>query len=193
MSDHPEAATPIDPDEAAGLIPPHVRTQAELNEWEQANILEGERWALRRGSRADPLTERFVRALHKRMFGSTWRWAGTFRSSDKNIGVDWRQVGVQLKDLLDDTRYWVAHDTYPIDEIAVRFHHRLVSIHPFPNGNGRHARLMADVLLARRGAEPFSWGRGDLVHAGAARDRYLAALKAADGGEIGPLLAFVRS
>ena len=193
MSDQPEAATPIDPDEAAGLIPPHVRTQVELNEWEQANILEGERWALRRGSRADPLTERFVRALHKRMFGSTWRWAGTFRSSDKNIGVDWRQVGVQLKDLLDDTRYWVAHDTYPIDEIAVRFHHRLVSIHPFPNGNGRHARLMADVLLARRGAEPFSWGRGDLVHAGAARDRYLAALKAADGGEIGPLLAFVRS
>jgi Fic-DOC domain mobile mystery protein B len=193
MSDHPEAATPIAPDEAAGLIPPHIRTQAELNEWEQTNILEGERWALRRGSRADPLTDGFVRELHKRMFGSTWRWAGTFRSSDKNIGVDWRQVGVQLKNLLDDTRYRVAHDTYPLDEIAARFHHRLVGIHPFPNGNGRHARLMTDVLLARRGTAPFSWGRGDLVHAGAARDRYLAALRAADRGEIGPLLAFVRS
>ena len=193
MADHPDAATPLDPDEAAGLIPSHIRTQAELNEWEQTNILEGQRWALRRRSRTDPLTEGFVRELHERMFGKTWNWAGTFRSSDKNIGVDWRQVGVQLRDLIDDTRYWLAHDTYPLDESVARFHHRLVCIHPFPNGNGRHARLMADVLLVRRGAEPFSWGRGDLVHAGAARDRYLAALKAADRGEVGPLLEFVRS
>lgn len=193
MPGHPDAATPLDPDEAAGLIPAHIRTQAELNEWEQTNILEGQRWALSRRTRAAPLTEAFVRQLHKRMFGKTWQWAGTFRSSDKNIGVDWRQVGVQLKDLLEDTRYRLDHGTYPLDEIAARFHHRLVSIHPFPNGNGRHARLMADVLLVRRGAEPFSWGRGDLVHARAARDRYLAALRAADRGEIGLLLEFVRS
>jgi Fic-DOC domain mobile mystery protein B len=193
MAGHQDATTPLDPDEAAGLIPSHIRTQAELNEWEQTNILEGERWALQRRSRTDPLTEGFVRELHRRMFGKTWDWAGTFRSSDKSIGVDWRQVGVQLKDLLDDARYRLAHDTYPLDEIAARFHHRLVCIHPFPNGNGRHARLMADVLLVRRGAEPFSWGRGDLVHAGAARDRYIAALTAADRGEVGPLLEFVRS
>ncbi len=193
MPDHPDAATPLDSDEASGLIPSHIRTQAELNEWEQTNILEGERWALGRRSRTDPLTERFVRELHDRMFGKTWKWAGTFRSSDKNIGVDWRQVGVQLKSVLDDTRYRLEHGTYPLDEIAARFHHRLVGIHPFSNGNGRHARLMADVLLVRRGAEPFSWGSGDLVHAGVARDRYLAALRAADRGEIGLLLEFVRS
>lgn len=193
MPDQPDAATTLDPDEAAGLIPSHIRTQAELNEWEQTNILKGERWALSRRARTDPLTEAFVRQLHKSMFGKTWKWAGTFRSSDKNIGFDWRQVGVQLKDLLDDTRFWLEHATYPLDEIAARFHHRLVSVHAFPNGNGRHARLMTDVLLVRHGAESFSWGRGDLVHAGNARDRYLAALRAADGGEIGLLLEFVRS
>ena len=193
MADPPDAATPLDPDEAAGLIPAHIRTQAELNEWEQTNILAGQKWALARGNRADPLTEAFVRELHRRMFGGTWRWAGTFRTSDKNIGVDWRQVGVRLKDLLDDAHYWLEHGTDPIDELAARFHHRLVSIHPFANGNGRHARLMADCLLARRGAAPFSWGRGDLMHAGTARDRYLAALRAADAGDIGPLLEFVRS
>jgi Fic-DOC domain mobile mystery protein B len=193
MADQPDAATPLDPDEAAGLIPAHVRTQAELNEWEQTNILEGQKWALARGNRADLLTEAFVRELHRRMFDRTWRWAGRFRSSDKNIGIDWRQIGVRLKDLLDDTRYWLEHGTYTIDEIAARFHHRLVSIHPFANGNGRHVRLMADCLLARRGVAPFSWGRGDLLHVGAARDRYLAALRSADGGDIAPLLAFVRS
>lgn len=193
MAEPPDAATPLHPDEAAGLLPAHVRTQAELNEWEQTNILAGQAWALSRRNRADPLTEAFVRAVHRRMFDETWRWAGTFRTSDKNIGVDWRQIGVRLKDLLDDTRYWLEHGTYPIDEIATRFHHRLVSIHPFANGNGRHARLITDCLLVRRGRAPFSWGRGDLVHAGAARDRYLAALRAADRGDIGPLLEFVRS
>jgi Fic-DOC domain mobile mystery protein B len=191
---HAPGATPLDPDEAAGLIPGHISTQSELNEWEQANILEAGRWLKHPArKREDVLSERFARELHKRMFHRTWKWAGTFRRSDKNIGIDWRQIGVQLRNLLDDVKYQLEHKTYPADEIATRFHHRLVSIHPFPNGNGRHARMMTDVLLAKVGAANFSWGRADIVSAGATRETYLHALQAADAGNIAPLLAFVRS
>ena len=149
-------ATPLDPDEAHGLIPGHIRTQAELNQWEQANVLEGSAWAMRSRER-DVLNEGFVR------------------------------------ELLENTRYWIGHRTYPLDEIAARFHHRLVLIHPFPNGNGRHARLMTDVLLRRNGAAAFSWGGAGLEAGGDARDRYLAALRAADAGDYAALLVFVRS
>lgn len=189
---HAPGATPLDPDEAHGLIPRHIRMQAELDQWEQANVLEGSTWALRSRER-DILSERFVRELHKRMFGNTWAWAGAFRNTEKNIGVDPAQIAVKLRDLLEDARYWVEHNTYPVDEIALRFHHRLVVIHPFPNGNGRHARLMTDVLLKRHGAQAFSWGGANLETAGGARDRYLSALRAADGGDYTLLQAFVRS
>jgi len=175
-----------------GLIPGHIRTQAELNQWEQANVLEGSAWAMRSRER-DMLSERFVRELHRRLFGATWRWAGTFRTSGKNIGVDAAQIAVQLHELLEDVRYWIGHRTFPLDEIAARFHHRLVVIHPFPNGNGRHARLMTDVLLRRNGAAAFSWGGANLEAAGDVRDRYLAALRAADAGDYQPLQEFVRS
>lgn len=185
-------ATPLDPDEARGLIPDHIRTQAELNQWEQANVLEGSTWALRTRER-DILGEHFVRELHRRLFGKTWRWAGIFRTTGKNIGVDAAQIALQLRELLDNTRYWIEHRTFPLDGIAVRFHHRLVAIHPFPNGNGRHARLMTDVLLRRNGAAAFSWGGANLDAAGDARDRYLAALRAADAGDYQPLMAMVRS
>jgi len=154
---YPLGASPLDPDEAAGLIPGHISTQGQLNEWEQANMLEGQRWALSRRNRADPLTEDFIRKLHTKMFGKTWTWAGTFRTTDKNIGVDPLHIGVKLRDFLDDARYWLDHRTYPVDDAAVRFHHRLVSIHPFPNGNGRHARMMADVISVRHGGTPFTW------------------------------------
>lgn len=189
---HAPGATPLDPDEARGLIPGHIRTQAELNQWEQANVLEGSAWAVRTRER-DVLSEHFVRELHRRLFGATWRWAGTFRTSGKNIGVDPAQIAVKLRELLEDARYWTEHGTYPLDGIAARFHHRLVVIHPFPNGNGRHARLMTDVLLRRNGATVFSWGGANLETAGDARDRYLAALRAADAGNYRPLQEFVRS
>jgi len=189
---HAPGATPLDPDEARGLIPRHIRTQAELNQWEQANVLDGSAWAMR-ARESDVLSERFVRELHRRLFGNTWRWAGTFRTTGKNIGVDAAQVAVQLRELLENTRYWIEHRTFGLDEIAVRFHHRLVAIHPFPNGNGRHARLMTDVLLRRNDAGAFSWGGTNLDAAGDARERYLAALRAADAGDYLPLLAFVRS
>lgn len=189
--DYPPGATSLDADELANLIPGHITTQGELNEWEQLNILQGEAWA--RKQRQEILQEAYVRKLHERMFGETWRWAGEFRKSDKNLGVDWLKIGVELKKLLDDVRYQVEHGSYPADEIAVRFHHRLVAIHPFPNGNGRHARLMADLLAERLGRPRFSWGSRSLVDASETRQRYIAALQAADARDYGPLLAFARS
>lgn len=192
--DYPPGATPLDGDELASLIPNHITTQGELNEWEQFNIVQGEQWAKRQPrQRTDVLTETFVRQLHRQMFGETWKWAGDFRHSDKNIGVDWLKVGVELRKLLDDTRYQVEHGSFPADEIAIRFHHRLVAIHPFPNGNGRHARLMADLLIERLGKPRFTWGSQSLVDANDTRKNYIAALQAADRRDIAPLLAFARS
>lgn len=189
--DYPPGATPLDGDELASLIPGHVTTQGELNEWEQLNIVQGESWA--RKQRKGILTETFLRQLHKQMFGETWKWAGEFRKSDKNIGVDWLKIGVELKKLLDDTHYQIEHASYPPDEISTRFHHRLVAIHPFPNGNGRHARLMADLLVERLGQPRFTWGSRSLNDASETRLRYIAALQAADARDYAPLLAFARS
>jgi len=189
--DYPPGATPLDADERASLIPGHIATQGDLNEWEQLNILQGERRA--RSQRREILDEQFLRRLHHEMFGETWRWAGRFRTSDKNIGVDWLRIGVEVKNLLDDVRYQLEHGGIPADEIAIRFHHRLVAIHPFPNGNGRHARLMADLLAERLGRPRFTWGSASLVDANDARQRYIAALRAADSRDIAPLLAFARS
>ncbi len=189
--DYPPGATPLDADELASLIPRHITAQGELNEWEQLNIEQGEAWARRQ--RKDILDEAFVRELHQQMFGETWSWAGSFRKSDKNIGAEWQQVGVKLRNLLDDVRYQIDNATYPPDEIATRFHHRLVAIHPFPNGNGRHARVMADLLVQQLGQPRFTWGRKSLTEATDARTRYIEALRAADSGDIGPLMAFVRS
>ncbi len=189
--DHPPGATPLDADELANLIPRHITTQSELNEWEQLNILQGEAWA--RKQRKDTLDVDFVRQLHREMFGETWRWAGEFRKSDKNIGVDWLKIGVELRQLLDDVRYQIDHATYAPDETAVRFHHRLVVIHPFPNGNGRHARLMADLLVERLSQPRFTWGSRSLVDTTDTRQRYIAALQAADARNYAPLIAFARS
>lgn len=184
-------ATPLDPDETTGLLARHITTQAELNEWEQANILEGQRWAVKQGRR-DMLDEAFVRELHHRMFSKTWKWAGQFRHTDKNIGVDWQQVPVQLCNLLGDAKTQIEFKSYPTDELVLRFHHRLVWIHPFANGNGRHARLMADLLIARLGQPAFNWGGQALVSAGEKRRAYLEALRAADVRDYQLLLKFAR-
>jgi len=187
-------ATPLDPDEAAGLVPTHITTQGDLNAWEQANILQGDRWA-RRQKHRDLLDEGFVREFHKKMFDQTWQWAGTFRKSNKNIGVDWPQISLKLRDLLDNTRYQIEHQVFDPDEIVVRFHHQLVWIHAFPNGNGRHARLMADILTVRLGLPRMTWGGGTvaLTSVGAVREAYLTALRAADQGQFERLIQFARS
>lgn len=189
--DYPPGATPLDADELASLIPGHITTQGELNEWEQLNILQGETWA--RKQRKDILDESFVRQLHRQMFGETWRWAGEFRKSDKNIGVDWPKIGVELRQLFDDVHYQIDHTSCPPDEIAVRFHHGLVSIHPFPNGNGRHTRLVADLIAEQLGRPRFTWGSRSLTDASETRRHYIAALQAADARDYAPLIAFARS
>lgn len=189
-SDKPDGATPLDPDESDGLIPGHITIREELNEWETANILEAEGWAFAR-AHTDLLSLSFIKRLHAKMFGNTWTWAGEFRHSEKNIGISWERIPTALRELCDDTRYWLDHETYGLDEIAGRFHHRLTLIHPFPNGNGRHARLMTDLLLTANGTPRFTWGRGDLNQSGDLRHRYISALRSADDLDYDPLLDFL--
>jgi len=186
-----DGSTPLAEDELEQLIPSYITLRYELNEAEQSNILEAGEWAFLR--KRDVLSERFLDNLHKRMFTRVWRWAGEHRISNKNLGIDAYLVTTELRQLLEDCRYWIDNDTYEPDEIAVRFHHRLVWVHPFPNGNGRHARLATDLLLVGLGRKPFSWGRVNLVDASTTRTEYIAALRAADDHDIEPLLKFVRS
>ena len=191
LFEHPDDATPLTPEEQRDLLPSYIAYRSELNGAEQENIARGQDWALK--SRRDPLTAKFVTDLHKQMMGDVWRWAGKLRKSDRNLGIPFYEIPTALRLLIDDTKAWIEHKSYPPDEIAVRFHHRLVQIHPFPNGNGRHSRLMADLLIMKLGGERFSWGSANLQAAGDVRGQYIAALKAADNYDIGPLLAFARS
>jgi Fic-DOC domain mobile mystery protein B len=188
----PDNATPLTPEEQRDLIPSHISNRGELNEAEQENILRGQDWALRR-RKASLLTEKFITDLHKRMLGDVWRWAGTLRRTERNLGVPYYEVPTRLRELLNETEAWIEFKSYPPDEIAVRFHHRLVFIHPFANGNGRHARLMADLLIMQLGGERFSWGQASLREAGETRTQYIAALQAADLHAYAPLIAFARS
>ncbi len=191
---HAPGATPTDPDEVAGLIPSHITLQIELNDWEAANIQAGRRWALQGRYRGDILSEDYVRKLHEHMFGKTWKWAGTFRQTEKSIGVEPSRIAVALRDLLEDIKVQSEYKHYSLEEMAARLHHRLVLIHPFPNGNGRHARLFTDVFLLRQGGRSFSWGsNANLTKPSETRAAYIAALQAADRKDIGPLLAFVQS
>lgn len=192
--DIPYGATPLDPDEADGLIPAHITLQKQLNEWEAANILEAEQRLQRRLPTATQLlTSKYLLSLHRWMFANTWRWAGELRRSNKNIGVEWSLIYNQLEQLLGDVNFQLTHETYALDEIAARFHHRLVAIHLFSNGNGRHARLSADILLQAQDAKRFSWGRENLSTANENRMQYIQALRAADKQDYTALLAFVRS
>jgi len=186
----PADATPLTPEEMRDLIPAHITFRSELNEAEQENIALAQDWALAR--RRDLLSERFIADLHRRMLGDVWRWAGRFRTSERNIGIAFYEIPVALRQLLEDVRAWIGLESYPIDEIAVRLHHRLVQIHPFPNGNGRHSRLMADLLVMRLGGERFTWGRASLYPTGDVRARYIEALHAADHHDLAPLVAFSR-
>lgn len=190
--DYPEGATRLDPNELDGLKHRHITTQGELNELEQANITAGLRW-LDRLRRPDVLSDAFAIELHKRLLGDVWQWAGTFRRTGKNVGdVDPIHIAVRLRELVNDTKYWHENASYPPREAAIRFHHRLTFIHPFPNGNGRHARIMADALLEKvYGVERIDWaGSGNLQVTNERRTQYIAALKAADHGALELLFAF---
>jgi Fic-DOC domain mobile mystery protein B len=186
-----EGQTPLNTDELLGLIPPITRHN-ELNELEQLNIIAAEGSLFARRPPTALLDEKYILRVHKRMFGEVWRWAGKFRSSDKNIGCPWPALPVELRMLLGDVKFWIEAEIYLPDEIGVRFHHRLVAIHLFPNGNGRHARMMADLLAVRLGRPRFSWGSTHLDKAGDVRRRYIDALRATDNHDIAPLLIFAR-
>ncbi|MBG3877417.1 mobile mystery protein B [Desulfovibrio oxamicus] len=188
----PEGATLLDPNETRGLKHKHVATRGELDELEQDNIQRGGAW-LGRKRKGDILTLNFLCKLHDKLFGDVWRWAGRFRNTEKNIGVAPLQVAVQLHALCGDARFWAENATWSPKEAAARFHHRLVKIHPFPNGNGRHARIAADEYLKQYFNEPpIDWATGVNLQADSARrTAYIAALRAADGEDYGPLLVFV--
>jgi Fic-DOC domain mobile mystery protein B len=185
------ANTPIAAEEREALIPSYITLRHELNEAEQVNIGAALQWAHSR--RRDVLDRDFLTGLHRRMFENVWQWAGHYRTTERNIGVAPHRIGSDVQQAIGDARYWVERATYPPDEIAVRFSHRLVAIHPFPNGNGRFSRLVGDLLAQQLGRVPFSWGQSNLISAGKTRAEYIRALRAADNRDIQPLLLFARS
>jgi len=189
--DEPEGATQLDPDEMEGIRFKHVTVRSQLDHLEQANIQKGLRW-LSRNKRGQILSEAFLCQLHKQLFSEVWSWAGTFRKTEKNIGTDPARVSVELRTLLDDMRYWIEHQTYAPHEMALRFHHRLVYIHLFPNGNGRHARIIADYILIKLFKEkPIDWAGGhDLQTMNERRIAYIHALRQADKNDYKALLEF---
>jgi Fic-DOC domain mobile mystery protein B len=182
-----DGQTPLDEEEKDGLLIPTIATRGELDEFEQQNIEQAIQWTMSRSFKAETVfTEEFTRMIHKRMYSDVWAWAGEFRKTNKNLGIDKWQIPTELRCLLDDARYWHENNVYSPDEIAVRFKHRIVSIHCFPNGNGRHSRLMADIIIEKIYKKPvFTWG--------ASRAAYLNAVKAADQGDYSLLLVFARS
>jgi Fic-DOC domain mobile mystery protein B len=190
---YPEGATPLNRDEMHGLIPTHITNRGELNRWEQDNINEALVW-IQNNKPKNVLNEAFLKLLHKKMFCNVWKWAGQFRKSEKNIGVAPYLISTELKKIIDDCRYWIDNKIFCDDETAVRFHHRLVWIHLFPNGNGRHARLAADILLENVLNKPaLTWGSTDLAEHGNIRKQYIESLHSADKDDYKAMLEFARS
>lgn len=189
--EEPDDATPLTPEEREGLIPSHVTLRSELNELEQQNIVEAE--AVVFGRRRNPVIEPFARSLHRQMFNKVWKWAGKYRTTNKNLGVNPNEIQPQLIGVFGNVRYWIEHETYPPDAIAARFHRDIVWIHPFPNGNGRWTRLMADLLAVRLGQPRFTWGGSALRAPDETRRAYIESLRAADNHDYDLLIQFARS
>jgi Fic-DOC domain mobile mystery protein B len=187
-------STALDEDEKDGLRIKSISTRSELDQFEQQNIEKAVLWTLSRKIKPDTiLSEQFIKELHRRMYSNVWEWAGEFRKTNKNIGIDKISISVELKKLLDDCKYWITHNCFTEDEIVVRFKHRIVSIHCFPNGNGRHSRLMADVMTTNIFNRPvFTWG-SKMKEQDMLRKTYLNAIKTADSGNIERLLSFARA
>lgn len=195
ISDYETSQTPLEDDEKEGLLISSVTTREELDQIEQLHIEKTIVWLVHKKLSKDRiLSEEFIKFLHKKMFGEIWSWGGTFRKTDKNLGINWTRIEVELKKLLDDTGYWIEQQVYEPDEIAIRFKHKLVKIHCFPNGNGRHSRLMADVIIEKiYGEQVFSWNQSRLIRSDVIRREYIQAIHKADQGIMEPLIKFARS
>jgi len=193
--EYQDGQTPIDEDEKKGLLIKSITTNGELNEHEQLNIENAVEWIIQTKFNPDKiLTEQFIKKVHKKMYSDVWKWAGEFRKSEKNIGVEWINISVELKYLLDDTKYWIENKIYSPDEIAIRFKHRLVKIHCFPNGNGRHSRIMADIIIESVfGKDIFTWNNSNMIKPDETRKKYITAVKEGDQGNIKPLIEFARN
>lgn len=192
--EYPAGATPLEPEEIDGLKDDSISTRNELDEIEGLNILAAYSW-LGSKNTEDVLTESFLCRLHKEMFGEVWAWAGIYRSTEKNIGCRSYLIPTQLKELLENTKFMIDAEELSNEEVLVRFHHGLVKIHPFPNGNGRHSRLACDLLASQLGIEEFTWGNSadNLTSESDVRRTYIVALRAADQGDITLLMNFVRT
>jgi len=190
-----EGQTPLSEEEKEGLLIKTVTTKGELDQFEQLNIEKAIEWTIHKKFKRDQiLSEIFIKKLHKKMYDDVWRWAGEFRKSEKNLGIKWTQISVELKTLIDDTKYWIESKTYPPDEISIRFKHRIVSIHCFPNGNGRHSRIMADIFMESIFENKiFTWHQSNMVKADKIRKKYITTLKEADKGNIKPLIDFAKN
>jgi Fic-DOC domain mobile mystery protein B len=190
-----DGQTPLDEEEKEGLKIKSITSQGELDEFEQLNIEKAVEWTIHANLKQEKLlTEKFIKDLHKKMYSDVWKWAGEFRKTNKNIGVNWTQIRVELKNLIDDTKYWIENKTYLPDEIAIRFKHRIVAIHCFSNGNGRHSRIMADIIVESIfKKEIFSWHKSNMVKADETRKEYILALKAADHGNVNLLIKFAKN
>lgn len=198
LGEEPPGATPLEEEELEGLKQSWITTRGDLNEAEADNILSGQsKWTKRRNKLDRLLDDKTVRDLHKDLLGQVWSWAGTYRRTEKSIGIDPIHISVEVRNLVEDAKYWFADKSdLTLDAAAARFHHRLVAIHPFANGNGRHSRFMTDLILRALGAPEFTWGGGQgnaLSTETEVRTAYLAALRAGDRGDYEPLLSFVRS
>ncbi len=188
--------TPLDEEEKEGLKIDTISTKAELDEFEQKNIEEAVAWTYgKKWDAAKIVNEKFIKELHKKMYGSVWKWAGIFRTTEKNIGVKPYQIASDLKQLTDDVLFWIENNSYPPDEIAIRFKHRLVAIHCFANGNGRHSRLIADIVIEKVfNLSAFSWGANtNIGKENETRKQYIKAVKDGDKNIITPLLKFSRT
>jgi Fic-DOC domain mobile mystery protein B len=190
-----DGQTPLDEEEKEGLKIKSITTQGELDEFEQLNIEKAVEWTIHTNLKPERiLAEKFIKDLHKKMYGDVWKWAGNFRKSNKNIGIEWTQIAIELKTLLDDTKFWIDNKTFPQDEISIRFKHRIVAIHCFPNGNGRHSRMIADIIMENIfGLDIFSWNKSNMVKADDTRKKYIVALRKADQGDVSELIKFANN
>lgn len=195
LKDDPQGATPLSPDDLLGLKLPHVQTRAQLNEIEAANILQGQNWvsSLKVLTLDDIFSRDFVIALHKNLFGDIWQWAGTFRLRELNIGVEPKNIPIDLHNFLEDAKCWLEFKHFSDLELSARIQHKLVQIHPFVNGNGRHARIFTDIVrVFLLNKKPLRWAKAKLEDMTTERAAYIAGLRKADGGDFSEMVDYLK-